>query len=420
MSPPADFSIVLSEPHTCYVPGDKLTGNIIIDSRKDIEVFEIGIEFRGAEALRYNNQRRGNILFRYTSTLFTGPYTLRAGRHSYPFDFEFPATTDPPETPTVAPGFRQEAVHTLPPSTNHKRPGVTYNFDALIGYELFAFVKKPRTMLGGGKILLEQQMELPFWPTDANADKYDAPYEGYTYEMKVPCYPAAGPEKEFAKMEEPVYLDVNNGGVNHHRGGGRLSRLFSSFKPDSSPSSPLPDPNIPTVPLEISLKIPTHFLRDSHNPLFFSVNPPPDTKINPLSLPPLKIISLIVQLQTTIHTPCLETTVYGAKPGISKINQTLLSILEPERGGSQYQQQEPLTIPSNGTPLAVNLFHDPKTQFDEIQPSFSTWNIMRLHELTVVCRLQCEGGGQTFQIDKGEIGVGIVPPVGRPGVVGKG
>ncbi|KAK2747259.1 hypothetical protein FQN55_005254 [Onygenales sp. PD_40] len=422
MSPPADFSVVLSNPQTCYIPGDKLTGNIIIDSRKDIDVFEIGIEFHGVENLRYNNERRINSLFSYTNTLLTGPYTLRADRHSYPFEFEFPATADPPTTPTIAPSYRQEVNQTLPPSTNHRRPGVTFNFDAVIGYELFAWVKKPRMLVGGGTTLFKQRIELPFWPTDPNADWYEARYDDFTYEMNVPCYPADGSGQGTGRMEEPVYLDVNNGGNNHHRG--RLSRLFSSFKPEPSPSSPLPDPNIPTMPLEITLKVPSLFLRNSHNPILLTVNPASNTNTNTITtpLPPLQIISLIVQLQTTVYTPCLETTVYGAKPGISQINQTLLSILEPERGGQhqhqlQQQQANPLlTIPPDGTPLAVNLFEHPSKQFAEIQPSFSSWNIMRLHELTVVCRLRC--GGQTFQIDKGGVEVLIVPPVGRPGEVG--
>lgn len=374
-SSPAELILLVDDPKPSYVPGDKLTGQVVLMPKTSLDASEIGIKFHGFESVRYNSQVNVNPLFSYTQILFTGPYTLRADKHSYPFEFEFPATTNPPEEIRYA-TFETRSCHTLPSTTNHVRRGVTYSFNAIIEYELLAWVKKPKMLEGGDKVALKTREGLIFWPIDCDSDALQPRYQNYYHFEMVPCDSRHVPENEKGKEKAAEKeSEEEEQQQQQQKQPGPFSRFFS-LKKDSFSLSRLPRERV-----EVHIQIPTAFNRRSHNPISLYVTYPPKKGI-----PPVKLRSLLIELKATMHVPCMETTIYGAKPGVDDEIFPLMTISKEDRS---------LEIPQEGGSLEINLFGDPLRQFARCTPDFTTFNMERKHSLSVKCGFQC--GGQIFE-----------------------
>ncbi|KAI9704908.1 MAG: hypothetical protein M1836_006688 [Candelina mexicana] len=83
-----------------YLPGDLVIGKVILYSKKDESVGKIAVSLRGKcktrIVRRQGNHRRYHEgvarLFKLTTNLYTGHYTLRAGQmYVWPFEFVFPS-----------------------------------------------------------------------------------------------------------------------------------------------------------------------------------------------------------------------------------------------------------------------------------------------------------------------------------------
>ncbi|PGH02870.1 hypothetical protein AJ79_07526 [Helicocarpus griseus UAMH5409] len=457
MAPPADLRILLDNPQTCYVPGDELTGQVILSAHDSLDISSIGIEFHGLESVRYNSVYQENCLFRTEETLFTGPYTLRKNKYSYPFQFVFPATASPPDESTRS-GYVTPSPHTLPPSTKHHRIGATYSFDANIKYELVVAVKRQKRLGSGEKILLESGLELMFWPTVDDSTATVPQYECFSCSMPVSydpsCYPEPPPEypgdkteetatvyekgvgkkeetenypkakpppeyprnskqegkpnskkQELAKEEERTSENENeNSKEAHNNRQSRISRLFSSLKPTNSSSPP---PSLPTAQADIIIQFPTTLLRDQPNPLRLHANYPITHQI-----PPIKLTRLTIELQAIVHVPCFERTLYGAKPGRGEEKHVLKSTVVEDTEAIDLDL--PVLPATDQSPLEISLFDNPLRQFARLKADFTTYNVARTHTISVKFHFRC--GEQTISWEKGDIVVFIQPASERPPV----
>lgn len=393
MPPAPELVVLVDDPKSCYIPGDKVTGQVVLTSQTfaDASEIEIGIEFHGFEFVRYNKTRRENSLFSFTRTPLMVPYTPHADKYSYPFEFQFPQTTRPREMPQAM--FELAPRHTLPPSMSFNRPGVAYSFDILIKYELFAWLKTP----GKLGLALEKREELTFWSIDPDSDAWRPAYQDCQHVEMVPCESPSlhknGKGKEKEKMAVEEHEDEQQQQQKHP---GLFSRLFSSKHTSSSSSLSL---SLPCERVDVHMQIPTSFNRMAHNPIHFYVYSPSKREI-----PPVKLRTLVIELKAIVRVPCMETPAYGSRQGEGEESIPLKSISE-ENG--------PFEIPQEGSgTLQINIFDDPIRQLARCLPDFKTFNVARSHLLTVRGCFQC--GDKTFDFEHIDLQGKMPPASGRP------
>lgn len=123
-----------------FIPGDRVSGRVILRCDKEQNVDSVTIRFRGkvktvvGESQQHTHTGR-HVLFEQQKTLFRGPYTLPGpDTHGWPFDFIFPEHF----TRTVKGGYENsqqfgtlETPQALPPSlysheSGQRSTGVTY------------------------------------------------------------------------------------------------------------------------------------------------------------------------------------------------------------------------------------------------------------------------------------------------------
>lgn len=400
------LSIHLTNPRPSYIPDDTLTGNVLLKTppTSSLDLTSLGITFLSTESLRYNSVRNETILFNYPQTLFQGPYTLRENQeYVYPFEFEVPGTTDPPgpegkifRPATMGAGdlYESEINHRLPPSTEHNRPGISYSFDAEIKYELYAWVMKKRWLGSGEKVSVECREEVKILPTDRESEGLVERCLNYRHVEMVRVGGSGEGEKGGNVGEEEVEEEQH----------GRFSKLLSSKKKDPSPSSS----SAPTETLELNIQTPHILLRNHPNPITLTATYPPSLQQpSPPYSSLIKLHSLTIDLKSTLHVPCLERTVYGAKPGISEEIQTLTLLSEddyhsPLRIPPGDEEREPLSIPLFPTPQ----HHLPMYTFD-----FKTFKIARTHSLSFKARVEC--GGEGFVVEMRDLELVVPFPASR-------
>jgi Arrestin (or S-antigen), N-terminal domain len=148
------LSIVLDGPSTATFSADDIVkGRVILQSQKDEAVGRVSIAFKGrTRTAVYRRQHADNRIhrshaefFHFTQKLYQGHYTLRANTYEWPFEFRFPAQTDPNATSThtfkASPPLRSSSdVHPLPPTFSHN----TSWFESYIGYNLEATLARQK------------------------------------------------------------------------------------------------------------------------------------------------------------------------------------------------------------------------------------------------------------------------------------
>lgn len=394
------LSIHLSNPRQNYIPHDTLTGHILLKTppTSPVDLTSLGITFRATESVRYNSYFDETLLFNYPLTLFQGPYTLPENReYVYPFEFEFPETTDPPgpEEKILRPAvrgagrlFEAKIKHRLPPSTEHNRPGVSYSFDAEVKYELYAWVMKKKLLGSGEKVSVECQEELKFLPTDRESEGLKGRY----FNCRCVEMVGVGSDGEKGVVEEE-----------EEKQHGRFSKLLSS-KTKQNPSSSSTAVHRPTEMIEINIQAPNLLIRNTPNPFLLSGT------LRGKALPAtIKLHSLTVELKSTVHVPCMQRTVYGAKAGVGEEVQTL-SLLSEEDYNS------PLKIPPEdgvASPLSLPLFLTPHHQLPMYTFDFKTFKIARTHSLSFKARFSCGGRDQGFEFEQREFPLMVPFPSSR-------
>ncbi|KAI9876643.1 MAG: hypothetical protein M1830_004485 [Pleopsidium flavum] len=171
-----NFRIELYTPSkTVLIPGDKVTGSVILASPRDEAVGSVEIAFRGLSKSKitpsygYNKvpYRNQATLFESSKTLYRGHYTLRANSYEWPFEFTFPSLTLPKAGATKwkpSQSFAHEPSHALPPTflvECLKVHGPTENY---IHYELAAILRRPSSNSVFHFGTLKDSVALPFTP----------------------------------------------------------------------------------------------------------------------------------------------------------------------------------------------------------------------------------------------------------------
>lgn len=129
MSYARPFSIQLDQPRTTYTAGDRLTGNVILNSTQDESVGNVTITlFARAKAKIFVQQgdhrkivRSRATLLETSQTLYSSHFTLRPDKYVWPFSFTIPET---PQKHTeseweAGQGFEYMAGHPLPPTMSY-------------------------------------------------------------------------------------------------------------------------------------------------------------------------------------------------------------------------------------------------------------------------------------------------------------
>jgi hypothetical protein len=176
--PPFCIRVDSPSPNSICVIGNKVTGAVILNSAEDQAVGSVQITFFGrakTKIYRSNGQSRQTYkgradFFRFTETLYTGKFTLRANEYVWPFSFAFPdAALSCVGQGQWKPsgGFHSQSRHPLPPTFSASHHGFSGNYESFIEYKLEAKLSRPPDSYVFYSRGIEADASLKFSPTRA-------------------------------------------------------------------------------------------------------------------------------------------------------------------------------------------------------------------------------------------------------------
>ncbi|EON61425.1 hypothetical protein W97_00640 [Coniosporium apollinis CBS 100218] len=139
------FTIVMDDtPDKTYIPGDRVSGKVILDVPRKLKRKAVMLSFLGEFRYLYytgtgNGQQVhvvGIPFFKFDQTLHPGPVNLANEKRVWTFDFKFPKE--------FTPFYAQHSVLPLPSSTHHSIKFDTFRPSAGIVYYLHAHCPRGR------------------------------------------------------------------------------------------------------------------------------------------------------------------------------------------------------------------------------------------------------------------------------------
>lgn len=362
------ISIALTHNRSTYYPGEKVSGIVRLVAESELDVEKVDISFRGiAEThivfVKYfsaqSNFNKRVIFFSREATLFSGPYTLKTGSYEWPFDFTIPSNCESDVSQDFQDKksllFNHAAVQDLPPSfdqvkskkfrTSGNSFGIFYPLKATLKSAGRAFGHKDAEALINLNVQTTRDEEHPSWSTVTQLCRFK------------------GRRTESASA-------------------GRRSSIVDVLRGRRGSTD-----STPTFEFALSAQIPSTIIIKKPIPIFLTLQYDEEALITSVqnlpSLPEIDMKSIHVDLETENIIRCQGSGQQPYYSGCPESNWILSTPLDTKLAHAIELE--------NGRMLDLRtILPDMMIPASET-PTFSSFSIVRLHELKIRVELECSG-----------------------------